>query len=325
MSAFATLYLSFTAPNVIARWTGASYLVILATVAIVLGVWAWLAATGRLSVLSPRAITIWNVVFVLALVGTIAGHQVRFPATPGAYPLEEPAVQLWQYLPLALMLLSWPILLVDTGWYAAQLIAERPTARAMGAGFALASLFLLLLIFGHVFTTVYDYIPVIGPFFRDKFWMVYAAAGAGMTLPTLLLRPNMVYGAADAQGRWALPALVTVLALVALGGAALAAPRPGAGPVPGETLRVCTYNIQQGYDAQGQKNVDGQLALLRRIDADLIGLQESDTNRAAGGNDDVVRYMADRLDMYAYYGPKTVPGTFGIALLSKYPIEEART
>jgi endonuclease/exonuclease/phosphatase family metal-dependent hydrolase len=29
--------------------------------------------------------------------------------------------------------------------------------------------------------------------------------------------------------------------------------------------------------------------------------------------------------MYSYYGPKTVLGTFGIALLSRYPIENPRT
>jgi endonuclease/exonuclease/phosphatase family metal-dependent hydrolase len=29
--------------------------------------------------------------------------------------------------------------------------------------------------------------------------------------------------------------------------------------------------------------------------------------------------------MYSYYGPTTTTGTFGIALLSKYPIENART
>jgi endonuclease/exonuclease/phosphatase family metal-dependent hydrolase len=29
--------------------------------------------------------------------------------------------------------------------------------------------------------------------------------------------------------------------------------------------------------------------------------------------------------MYSYYGPKTVPGTFGIALLSRYPIQSPRT
>jgi endonuclease/exonuclease/phosphatase family metal-dependent hydrolase len=223
------------------------------------------------------------------------------------------------------MLLSFPVLLVDVQRYTAGLIEERPSARALGAGYALAAFFLLVLILGQVFTTVYDYIPAIGPFFRDRFWLIYAVAGAGLTLPTLLLRKDTAQAEPARRGAWALPALVAVAGLAAFGGAFRAAPRPGAGPAPGETLRVCTYNVQQGYDARGLKNVDGQLALLRRIDADVIGLQESDTSRAAGGNDDLVRYMADRLDMYAYYGPKTVDGTFGIALLSKYPIEDART
>jgi len=39
----------------------------------------------------------------------------------------------------------------------------------------------------------------------------------------------------------------------------------------------------------------------------------------------VVRYFADHLNMYSYYGPKTVDGTFGIALLSRYPIQNAMT
>jgi endonuclease/exonuclease/phosphatase family metal-dependent hydrolase len=57
----------------------------------------------------------------------------------------------------------------------------------------------------------------------------------------------------------------------------------------------------------------------------VIGLQESDTNRIANGNTDIVRYFADNLDMYSYFGPKTITGTFGIALLSKYPIENPQT
>ena len=327
ISAFAILYLSFTAPNVIARWTGASYLVILAATGVVLSAWAWLSTTGRLRArpLSPRALTIWNLVFILALVLTIAGHQVRFPPDPATYPLAEPPTRPWQQVPLAVMLLSFPVLLVDVRRFTARLIEEQPGTRALGAGYALAALFMLLLILGQIFTTVYDYIPVIGPFFRDKFWLIYAVAGAGLTLPTLLLRKGSVQAEPARRGAWALPALVAVSGLAALGVAFAATPRPGKGPAPGETLRVCTYNVQQGYDARGQKNADGQLALLRRVDADVIGLQESDTNRAAGGNDDLVRYMADRLDMYSYYGPKTVPGTFGIALLSKYRIEGART
>ncbi|MCJ7550738.1 MAG: endonuclease/exonuclease/phosphatase family protein [Anaerolineae bacterium] len=100
--------------------------------------------------------------------------------------------------------------------------------------------------------------------------------------------------------------------------------RPGeAGP--DATVTILTYNIQQGYSEDGQKDADGQLALMRAVNADIIGLQESDTNRIAGGNADLVRYYADALDMYAYYGPTTVAGTFGIALLSKAPIENPRT
>jgi endonuclease/exonuclease/phosphatase family metal-dependent hydrolase len=86
---------------------------------------------------------------------------------------------------------------------------------------------------------------------------------------------------------------------------------------------VVTYNIQQGYSDDMEKNFAGQLEMLQQIDADIIGLQESDNARINGGNADVVRYLADKLDMYSYYGPKTVTGTFGDALLSKYPIENA--
>ena len=38
-----------------------------------------------------------------------------------------------------------------------------------------------------------------------------------------------------------------------------------------------------------------------------------------------MRYLADRLNFHSYYGPRTVSGTFGIALLSRYSIEAART
>ncbi len=85
------------------------------------------------------------------------------------------------------------------------------------------------------------------------------------------------------------------------------------------------YNIRQGYSLDTEKNFDGQLEILQGIDADIIGLQESDNARINGGNADIVRYLADKLDMYSYYGPKTVTGTFGDALLSKYPIENATT
>jgi endonuclease/exonuclease/phosphatase family metal-dependent hydrolase len=118
--------------------------------------------------------------------------------------------------------------------------------------------------------------------------------------------------------------LALLLALLSIFGLLVTSPDPE--PVTEQLpLGILTYNIQQGYSADGLKNFDGQLALIRELNPDIIGLQESDTARVSGGNDDVVRFLADNLDMFAYYGPKTVPGTFGIALLSRFPIESPKT
>jgi endonuclease/exonuclease/phosphatase family metal-dependent hydrolase len=216
--------------------------------------------------------------------------------------------------------------LLDWALLSRELFSIRPSPRYLGASFALSSLFALIVILGQAFTTVYDYIPVIGPFFRDKFWLVYLVPGLVVSLAVLWVRGPFLQQRRPAdRTRSLLPAAIAVLGLAALAGVTSTAARPATPPETPSGVRVLTYNIQQGYDADGLKNHTGQLEVLRRVDADLIGLQESDTNRVAGGNGDVVRYMADQLDLYSYYGPKTVPGTFGIALLSKYPIENPRT
>jgi Metal-dependent hydrolase len=64
---------------------------------------------------------------------------------------------------------------------------------------------------------------------------------------------------------------------------------------------------------------------IERSGAEIICLQETETARISFGNVDLVRFLAEGLDMYSYYGPKTVTGTYGIALLSKFPIESAET
>jgi endonuclease/exonuclease/phosphatase family metal-dependent hydrolase len=182
-----------------------------------------------------------------------------------------------------------------------------------------------VIIFAQVFTTVYDYIPVVGPLFRDKFWLVFLAGGCVLTLPVLLLR-KATFDQTEEQGDNKLSlhigTCMALITLVVVSGILLTTPRA---PTPSEpeitTLRVLTYNIQQGYGQDGQISFDEQLALLRRMDPDVIGLQENDTARIANGNNDVVRYFADRLEMHSYYGPSTVAGTFGLALLSRYPIQ----
>jgi endonuclease/exonuclease/phosphatase family metal-dependent hydrolase len=86
-----------------------------------------------------------------------------------------------------------------------------------------------------------------------------------------------------------------------------------------------TYNIQQANDVYGEKSYLEQLALLTQVDADIIGFQESDSTRISLGNNDYIRYFANKLGYHAYFGPKTVTGTYGTAILSKYPLENPRS
>jgi endonuclease/exonuclease/phosphatase family metal-dependent hydrolase len=88
------------------------------------------------------------------------------------------------------------------------------------------------------------------------------------------------------------------------------------------SLKILNYNIQQGVNDRANKNYDGQLNLIREIDPDIIGLQECSK---IAGSSDVVRYFAEKLNMYSYFGPKWVTGTTGVAVLSKYPIKNATT
>lgn len=320
-------YFAFASPNVIARWTGASYPLVVILVLVVLGLFAFAASRLRLlERLGPRLLLGWNILFVLSLVLTILAHQVRFPADPGAYPLSEPPVAAVHHVPLVLVLLLFPVILVDWVLLLREIGQVRPSPRALAGGFSLGSLFLLVLVFAHIFTTVYDYIPVAGPYFRDKFWLAYLVPGSVLALSTLLVsrrtyRPDH----APPSAGLVTPVVMVLLAAGTVAGLALTAARPGTPPTGANRLTILTYNVQQGYSSDGMKDYDAQLDLIRNVGPDLIGLQECDTNRIANGNSDLVRFFADRLDLYSYYGPKTVAATFGIALLSRYPIQNART
>lgn len=330
VGALVVWYFVFSSPTVIARWTGFSYPGIVAAAAAAVCLFALVVGVkpGLLAGLSRRAVIAWNVAFGLCLVLTIAGHQVRFPADAAAYPLApNPAVHWLYQVPLYLMVLLHPVVLVDLMLLCQELVTGRPRPRALGAGFSLAGLYLLLIVFAQVFTTVYDYIPVVGPLFRDRFWLVLLAAWAVMALPVLAVSRRSADAIRTARGWQAGRVFFAAVALAAVGsvaGVVITAARPAAPPTGATSVRILTYNIQQGYGRDGRKNYEGQLDLIRQEDADIVGLQECDTTRIANGNSDVVRYIADKLDLYWAYGPKTVAGTFGLALLSKYPIENPR-
>ena len=86
-----------------------------------------------------------------------------------------------------------------------------------------------------------------------------------------------------------------------------------------------TYNIQEANDDFGERSHDRQLALIQKVSPDILALQESDSARISLNNNDYVRYYASQLGYYSYYGPTTVTGTFGTAILSKYPLQNTRS
>ena len=321
------LYFAFTAPNVLARWVGVPKLSVFGCllVAWITFGWWWM----RRNTISSKLILWWGLAFAAMMLFTILPEQVAFPRTQGVgYPLPAPAISLWQYLPLYLMLLLSPVLVLAFVSNLDGLLNEQPKFHQLAGSFGLAGFYILVMVFAQVFTTVYDYIPVIGSFFRDKFWLVFLVPSLGAVLP-ILLSPEAIQGADEVfsptiRRDWLI--VVKAMSVVAVSGLIVLT----ANPTPprdqsSDVIRVFTYNIQQGYDDPGEQNFEDQIKLIRSKSPDILGLQECDTARIAGGNVDVVAYFADRLNMYSYYGPSPVTGTFGIALLSRYPIENPKT
>ena len=329
-SVFVLLYFAFSAPTVISRWTDFNYPTI--TLLLVVSTWlflaAWLAKHKAWENLSPGLLFAWNLLFVAAVTFTVWSYQTPFPADVPAYPLFEMRPDpLAKYTIVAMLLLS-PVLFIDFSLLVRGLIDENLSLRGIGGSFSLAALYLLVMILMQIFTTVYDYIPVAGAWFRNQFWITFLAPGLVLLLALLVTRPPIFKGSSSLMVHQPLAVLVVALVLALASGLAVVAtvPHPeNLPPVSPHNLRILTFNIQQGYSQSGVKNFTGQLEAIRSANPDIIGLEETDNARISGGNSDVVRFFTQSLNYYSYYGPKTTVGTFGVALLSRYPIQNPRT
>lgn len=317
------LYFGFISPAVLARWSGVDIRLIMLTLAVALSLYFLLQANGAFVKVSRGQVLLWNALFLLSGTGAILVHQTAFPMDSTAFPLYQAQTTWIEQIPLFLMLILSPVVLLDFNWLAEAFAERRPPIRQLAGGFGLAALLFLLIVLAQVFTTVYDYIPVIGPWFRDRFWLVFLAAGLGLGLPVLGVKPHTGTKTNPLIRAIFFPILLSCM-LLAVVVSVVAEPAPETPQQP-SSLRVLTYNLQQGYTENGRRAYLEQLAVIRSFNPDIVGLQETDTARFSGGNGDLVRTIAQGLNMYSYYGPKTVAGTFGIALLSRYPIENPQT
>ncbi len=335
ISIITIIYFAFSSPTVISRWTEGDYIAIVITTSVMIALYAIVATIKPelLEKLTPRMIKLWNGLFALSVILTIAVHTVSFPSTATSAPVIVIHPPAWYYhIPLVAMLVLLPILFVDFSIFSREIIKRKPSPSKMSLSFVIGSLFLVLMVFMLIFTNVWGYIDEVSLVLRNLFWLPFLFVGIAFTGPILRLKKehlNLAKLFKDVKRKKLIAGIVAIMVCGTVIGVFITSANPQ--PVTGDkvnTLKIFTYNIQQGVNVTGDKNYDNQIALIKEINPDIIGLQECDSARISLGNSDVVRYFADRLsgmNYYSFFGPKTVTGTFGAAILSKYPIISAKT
>ncbi len=330
ISIFILIYFSFSSPTVISRWTEFDYVAILAILIIMIALFTifTLFKPEIFVKIKLWTILVWHGLFALTLVLTVYGHQTSFPPVEGAYPVVVPPTNIIQRLPVILMLIFSPIILIDFMLLSRELIKSRPSTWKIGGSFIIASGYFIIMILSAVFTIVSDYIPLVGPFFRDMIWFVFLIIGIIIVLPVLLIKKSSLIFKKAINSMKLKITITVILGIINIGtivSAIITEPYSIEQATTGNSIKVLSYNIQQGINEQANKDFYSQFEVIIQAYPDIIGLQESDTCRISSGNTDIVRFMNSKLKMYSYFGPKTVTGTFGLALLSKYPIENAMT
>jgi endonuclease/exonuclease/phosphatase family metal-dependent hydrolase len=332
MSIIIINYFAFSSPTVISRWTEGNYLVITILTIAMIALFAIviIIRPELINKLKPWMIWLWNGLFILSVILTIAVNTIIFPANPSSLPVIVSTPTLPYFIPLILMLVLLPIIFFDFIFLSRELTNRKPSIPKLSRNFTLGGLLFILLIFIIIFTNVWGYVDVVSLIFRNLFWLPFLIIGICIAGPIIQIQKlffklsRSLIEIKDKIPKLSIMGLLFLLTIIGLFINSANPRSPSDGSV--NTLTVFTYNIQQGVNETGDKNYDNQIALIKQVNPDIIGLQECDSARINLGNSDVVRYFADRLtgfNYYSYYGPKTVTGTYGVAILSKYPIISA--
>ena len=321
-------WFAFSAPSVISRWTEGNYLWIVIVISALTSGWAIISNTRPdwLKKISPGVLLAWNVTFALAITLTLLAHRIPFPVSPDS-PYVVVGQPTWiQTLPLGATLLLFPVIYLDLQVFAARIRRADPGPRDLIPGVLWGSLTLVILVFFHIFSNVWGYVEPISPWFRNKFWLPYVLL-AGLVTALVGWRGVKSPDHSGQRPRENPRGITAFLLVVFLGSAlsVLLTSRIGEFESARDSLLVMTYNIQGANNDSGERSVEEQLALIRQVDPDVLALQESDMARVSLNNNDFVRYFSGRLGYHSYYGPTTTTGTYGTAILSKYPLLNPRT
>jgi endonuclease/exonuclease/phosphatase family metal-dependent hydrolase len=320
---FTVVYLVLSSPGVVEAWMGFdnTWGVMVCILAVGIGV----LMMQRGQVISRAWLVSWNVAFGASLVGGILALRIQFPATAESSAVVVQPENAIARLLLNLMFVLSPVVLMNV-----RIASSRLSENAPARGYALPVLIgislLVALTIMSIFTNVWGYVGPIGFLFRNQFHIPFLLT-VMFTTGILFLPgwPSSSLQASPPPMNWMLLCVTLSLVLAGLAGAWHYRPVSAKGPGTPKQLIVLTYNLQQGADLAGNRNWENQLALIRKINPDIVGLQESDTGRPSNGNVVAAKYFGAKLGYNIYYGPNTVSGTYGTAILSRFPLENPRT
>lgn len=89
----------------------------------------------------------------------------------------------------------------------------------------------------------------------------------------------------------------------------------------GFPVRVMTYNLHNGFNTNGQLNLEDLARTIEQAKPDIVGLQEVSRGWYIDSNVDIIGWLSQRLKMPYIFGP-TADRVWGNAILSRYPIKE---